>query len=109
MFFLNTILYMRHEECITCSELGNHTKVSARDCASPFSSLSLEVADATSRVPSALTGKGSMLFTWLEVGKMFSSSSTSRQDVLLARDSTMRSLNLPVSNALLAWSGCSTT
>ena len=37
-----------------------------------------------------------MLLTWLEVGRMFSSSSSSRQEGLLARDSTILSLNRPV-------------
>ena len=65
--------------------------MSERDSDKPLSSVSLALPGA-----SASAGRGSMLLTWLEVGRMLSSSSSSRQEELLARDSTILSLNRPV-------------
>jgi len=56
---------------------------------------SLPACAVAGRAPSSSRGRGLMLATWLEVGRMLSSSSMRMHAGLLASDSTRRSLNRP--------------
>ena len=61
--------------------------------------------ETRSHAPSSSRGKGLILATWLEVGRMLSSSSMRMHAGLLASDSTSRSLKRPAAGKLHRFQG----